>query len=158
MVPFILHITSEACSNVHLNYKHYPMIFDSRTEERNVAYVSHFYLLRWTLQNWFFLMGSVRYILVLPKNQFLFISFLQNLYVFFKFVEQFIFKIWKTRDSSSEVPRILHHSRQINWLKLKNWVQESDSCRPLFCIKIARTWRHSDVICCQPILGTIFCT
>ena len=50
------------------------------------------------------------------------------------------------------------HFTQRSWLKLKNWVQESDwehieSCRPLFCIKISRTWRHS-VICGQPIVGT----
>ena len=42
-----------------------------------------------------------------------------------------------------------------NWLKLKNYVQKSDSCKPLFYIQITRTWRHSDMISGQPaMVGT----
>ena len=42
---------------------------------------------------------------------------------------------------------------QWKWFKLKTCVQENDSRRILFCIKIGRTWRQSDGICRQPTLG-----
>ena len=40
-----------------------------------------------------------------------------------------------------------------HWLK-QHCVQQSDSCTPLFCIKMARTCRHSDVLYGQPMVGT----
>ena len=67
---------------------------------------------------------------------------------FFKFPE-----IW---DSSSVALLILRYSVQRMWLKLKNWVQEINSFRPLFCIKIHRTKRHSEVIFGQSMVSTKF--
>ena len=93
-------------------------------------------------------MGSITYVPYFYKVN----SWKKNQKIyFFKFVKCFFFpfltQISKTQDSSSVGLSIIRQLMQINWLKLKNWIQESDSCTPLFCIKIARTWRHSDIIC-----------
>ena len=85
------------------------------------------------------------------KNQKYIFFFENSANSFFVF---FSFKNWKIRDGSSVDLSILRHFLQINWLLLKHWVQESNYCRPIFCIEIARTWRHSDAISGQPIVGT----
>ena len=115
--------------------------------------VSHFYISDWDFQNFdhldeFFNISSGY---LNNKN-----CWTSNYILFcWKFVKYFFpfFQILKIRDSSSVVLSTLCHFLERNWLKIKNYIWESDSCGPLFCIKIARTWRLSDVISDQPILS-----
>ena len=88
-----------------------------------------------------------------------FFSYLSNNFLSF-------FKFLKTRDNSSVCLSILRLFIRRNWLNLKHLAHgaQSLSCRRtilvtywlLFCFKIARTWRHSDVIYDQPMVGTKF--
>ena len=66
-------------------------------------------------------------------------------------------QMFKIRDSSFVAPSMLRHIMPKNWSWLKNCARDNDSRRTLFCIKIDRTWRHSDVISGRPMIGTKSC-
>ena len=63
-------------------------------------------------------------------------------------------QVLKIEDSSFVAPSILRLTMPKNCPSLKNCARDNDSRRTLFCIKIDRTWRHSDVIFGRPTIGT----
>ena len=148
----LCYVMSETCSNMHFNYKHHPMVFFIRY--RGTKYrisLTFFDISIWNLQT-----GWSSWVLshiFFFKPICFFFCFLNR---FSKLICQIVFTfflvIFKIQESSSVGNRVLRHCMQGHWLRLKNWIQESVSRRPLLCIKIDRAWRHSDVISWKPMV------
>ena len=134
---FFWYTTSGACSNMHLNYKHFHMVSLTRIPKNEMSFkLAIFWYIKLTFSKVIHLdvfysiyPGLFGKLKVLKQYHFL-------------ICQVFFFKNFKIRDSSSVGLSILCHLMQRNRLNLGTCVQESHSYRPLFCIKITRTWRH----------------
>ena len=120
---------------MQLNYKYYTQQRNVRIQNNEMYESAIFGYIRLKFSNIFHLDVVYNIHPVFAKKN----SNNNKMDFFFNFFEYFFFMVLKIQDSSSVCLAILRHYMQRNRLNFKNCVQVSDSCIPLFCIKIAWT-------------------